>query len=187
MAFYVVDGIDGSGKSTMARLLKSELESRGRSVGIVEHPNTGWPIGRLSSRCLFGNGVLAQSVLTLSFFVDLIHSVFRMKCASDHDDFIFVRYTMSVCHLPEPICSLLRLGLRLFFMKPDFALYVDTPYELAMGRVESRGGTMEMFEVPERMRDGRRRMIRMAEEEGWHILDNSGGIEDASSALRNLL
>lgn len=187
MAFYVVDGIDGSGKSTVARILKDSLESSGRRVELIEHPNTGWPVGEMSASLLLKNGVLAQMILTLTFFVDLVHSVFRMKCSSDNDDFIFVRYTMSVCHLPDPFCGLLRLGLRIFFMRPDAALLVDAPPEAAMRRVESRGGAMEMFENPERMAEGRARMLRMAEEEGWTILDNSNGTDGIAASLDAIL
>ena len=50
MVWYVVDGMDGSGKSTVAGILKGELEARGRSVLVIAHPNRDTVVGRMELR-----------------------------------------------------------------------------------------------------------------------------------------
>lgn len=47
MVWYVVDGMDGSGKTTAADMLASELRSQGRRVLMISHPNTDTLVGRL--------------------------------------------------------------------------------------------------------------------------------------------
>lgn len=187
VAFYVVDGTDGSGKSTVSGMLRDVLESSGRSVCLVEHPNNGWLPGRAVSALLLRESPVSRLLITFLFFADLIHSVFRMKCASDYDDFIFVRYTMSVCHLPDPFCGLLRRCLSIFFMKPDLAIFVDIPADTAMGRIEERGGRREIFENRRDLEASRARMRTMADEEGWAVLDNSSCIDDVHASLCSVL
>ncbi len=39
MAWYVVDGMDGCGKSTCADVIRDKLAGEGRRVFMVTHPN----------------------------------------------------------------------------------------------------------------------------------------------------
>jgi dTMP kinase len=46
MRFIIVDGLDGSGKTTQARLIEKKYHSRGESVILREHPSSDNPYGR---------------------------------------------------------------------------------------------------------------------------------------------
>ena len=73
MAWYVVDGMDGSGKSTVAGILKGELEARGRSVLVIAHPNRGTMVGRMELRFLQGDSRLDVIMSTLLYVADVLH------------------------------------------------------------------------------------------------------------------
>ena len=186
VAFYAVDGIDGSGKSTVARIIRDELVSMGRDAVIVEHPNRDSIAGRLSLRLLRSENRLSRPIIPFLFFADITISLLRMKCASSHDDHIFVRYTMSVCYLPGAVSRILRFLLRTFLPRPDAAVFVDVPVEVAMERIESRDDPRETFENTEDLTSARERMLTMAKEEGWTVLDNDSE-ESVSPAISAIL
>ena len=185
VAFYAVDGIDGSGKSTAARIIRDELVKRGRDAVIIEHPNQEGCVGRLLLKLLRSENRLSRPFIPFLFFADITISLLRMKCASSHDDHIFVRYTMSVCYLPGGVSRILRFLLRTFLPHPDAAVFVDVPVEVAMERIESRDDPRETFENPEDLTSARERMLRMADEEGWFVLDNDSE-ESVSSAISSI-
>ena len=107
MAWYVVDGMDGSGKSTVAGILKGELEARGRSVLVIAHPNRDTVVGRMELRFLRGDGRLDVIMSTILYVADVLHSlrVMRGRKGRGYDDVIFVRYIMAVAYLPDRMCD----------------------------------------------------------------------------------
>ena len=186
VAFYAVDRIDGSGKSTVARIIRDALAAEGRDAVVVEHPNPEGRIGRICAWLLRSENGLARPIIPFLFVSDLMISLIRMRCASSHDDYIFVRYTMSVCYLPDIISRSLRLLLRAFLPRPDSAVFVDVPVDVALERIESRDAPRETFENAGDLTSARERMLRMAEEEGWFVLDNDSD-PSASAVLRMIL
>ena len=82
MAWYVVDGMDGSGKSTVADILRDELESRGRSVMVIAHPNRGTAVGRLELAFLRGDSKLDVVMSTVLYVADVLHSICVMRACS---------------------------------------------------------------------------------------------------------
>lgn len=53
--FVVIDGIDGSGKATQARMLAERLAAEGKSVEKIDFPRYGTPVfGELLGECLAG-------------------------------------------------------------------------------------------------------------------------------------
>ena len=93
--------MDGSGKTTASRMLAEELQSRGRRVLVLEHPNRDTAIGRLEARFLLVDGRTALIASTCLYVADVVRSVWTMKHShADYDDVIFVRYIMAVSYLP---------------------------------------------------------------------------------------
>ena len=97
MTWYVVDGMDGSGKSTAAAILREELESEGRTVLAIEHPNAATVVGRMEQAFLRKGGELCVILSTIMYVADVLRSltVMRGRRGRSVDDVVFVRYSMA--------------------------------------------------------------------------------------------
>ena len=141
--FIAIDGLDGSGKDTQARLMKEKYEKDG-TVIIRSHPTSDNFFGRNSKAALERGGKLNKIIATLCYGADAIRSV--IKYYGKADTVIFVRYTLAVSYLSKAISvSLYKL---VCFALPvsEYFFYLDVSPEVLMERVEKRNDTEEVFE-----------------------------------------
>ena len=126
MTWFVVDGMDGSGKSTVGHLIEEKMVAQGRKVLFLEHPNDSCRSGRLAHKYLLKDGKFAMILSTTFYIFNVIHSLrFKRKHRKEYDDVIFVRYNMAVAYLPK---CLIRSGYKVIsfiFPKPDVSIFVD--------------------------------------------------------------
>jgi len=102
LTWYLVDGMDGSGKSTVADELKRMLEARGRRVMMFTHPSGVTVPGKLSAKYLTKTGKVAAILSTGFYVMDALRSIASMRInRRKYDDVIFVRYIMAVAYMPE--------------------------------------------------------------------------------------
>jgi len=171
MRWIVVDGIDGSGKNTHARMIKAYYEERGERVSLVVHPSDRvW--GRLSRQALRNTGRLMQFLASAFFLLDVLSTLRRRDIWEGHDTVITVRYLMATAYLPG---RLAKIGYDFFHRLlpvPNRLLLVDTKPRLAMERIALRNHEREMFETLPKLEEMRLKMLSMAGEE-WRVLDNS--------------
>ena len=182
MTWYVVDGMDGCGKSTCADILCERLESKGRRVRVFTHPDVGCLFGRLERGFLLKEGKLCKILATAFFILDALDSVFKMRLSSKkYDDFIFVRYLMSVAYLPEDKYEKAYRVIKKLFPMPDEFILVDVDAETSMRRIESRGEDLEAFENMKDLRDTRRKMLSLSD--GWFVVDNTRSLDDVRKVI----
>ena len=164
MTWYVVDGMDGSGKSTAAGILADKLESEGRTVLVIAHPNRATRIGRLELAFLRGDSRLDVILSTLLYIADVLHSlcVMRGRRGRGYDDVIFARYIMAVASLPDGLGGRAYRVIGRLLPMPDVKVLVDVDPQTAMDRIRGRGEEMEVFETVERLATVRRRMLSLS-------------------------
>ena len=146
--FYVLEGIDGSGKSTQARLLAEHLARRGgRRVVQVREPG-GTPLGERLREILLdpGSGDLAPEVEVLLFMaarahlcVQLIRPALEEGATVVADRFVWssVVYQGIVGGLGrEQVLELGRLATR--DLDPTHTFLIDLDPATADGRISSR-------------------------------------------------
>lgn len=184
MTWYVFDGMDGSGKTTAAYALKDILESKGRSVMIITHPDRDRFFGELSAECLLKQGKAAKMFTTIFFIFNIFGSLIRLK-SSDKDDVIFVRYTMSVCYLPEKHVRGAYRILTAILPKPDVLIYKDVEEKTALERIDERGEKREMFENLESLMETRKKMMMISDD--WNIIDAEDTPEEVVDRLLTLI
>lgn len=187
MRWIVVDGIDGSGKSTVALWIRDHYATQDQKTIIMTHPSEAWT-GRMARRFLESKGKAARLMATVFFIVDVLGSVRTLrKLEKSSDTVIFVRYLMATAYLPE---SLAPRGYD-FFCKvlpvPRRLLLVDTKPEIALRRIEGRNGAKEMFEDIDSLDKIRRKVLLLAGLNGWQVLDNSGPEKDSRPSLEDIL
>ncbi|MEM0449480.1 MAG: hypothetical protein QW520_06640 [Methanomassiliicoccales archaeon] len=183
MRWIVVDGIDGSGKSTVALWIKNHYSSRGERVLIRIHPSNSW-LGRKSRKALEGNGKVMGLIATTFFILDVLRS---LKCLKKdrkkYDTIIFVRYLMATAYLPKKLAP---KGYD-FFSKllpiPPRLLLVDVDPETANQRIHERGESKEMFEDVASLNKVREKILFLALRGQWRIIDNTRSEECVKNTL----
>ena len=182
MTWYVVDGMDGSGKSTVGHLIEERMVAKDRKVLFLEHPNDSCRSGRLAHKYLLKDGKIAMLLSTTFYIFNVVHSLrFKRKHRKEYDDVIFVRYNMAVAYLPKCLIKAGYKVISFIFPKPDASIFVDIDPESAMERILARGGDLEMFETEEKLTKTREKMLMLTK--GWTIIDNTRGLEQTKESV----
>ncbi|MDR0523798.1 MAG: dTMP kinase [Candidatus Methanoplasma sp.] len=182
--FIVLEGIDGSGKSTMCSLVAEALGSLGRRAVATCEP-TGGPVGSLIRAGAAGASPAAEALL---FAADrAIHSREIRGLLDGGSDVVCDRYVASSVAYQSSapgegapdagwIMEINRPGA----IAPDATFLLDLDPEVGMGRIGARG-ERSRFEDAEYLRRVRAAYLGMAAE------DPSVAVLDASRPKRELL
>ena len=186
MRWIVVDGIDGSGKSTHAYWIKDLYERKGCKVLLRIHPSDGF-LGKVARGGLERRGRAMRTVATVFFILDVLSSVRKLRRdRAEYDVVIFVRYLMATAYLPD---RFVQTGYD-FFAKvlpvPRRLLLIDVRPENALERILQREHRKEMFEDLDSLSRTRGKVLRLARPP-WRVLDNNVAEEDARKALISVL
>lgn len=134
MLLVAFEGIDGSGKTTLAEYAAKELRAP------LIAPLTSTPVGRFAREAIISKSLhpLAETLLILSAFVELetLYDLHDLVIADRHLP-SFLAYQAAVNgHDIRFLKKLLRvLNLRL----PDLVIYCDVPLHTAFKRLRQRG------------------------------------------------
>lgn len=186
-AFIVFEGLDGSGKSTQARLLSEGLAGLGLRASLSKEP-TDRPIGALVREVLRGNVVTTPTALALLYAADREdhlnnpgYGILKSRAKGDvviSDRYYFSSYAYQ--GVSEDISFVRTLNAS--FPPPDILIFVDTPPEVCMGRIDSRGEARELFDrldYLEKVRANFKEAFRSLPEGVRYLeVDGSRGVED---------
>lgn len=177
-AFIVVEGIDGTGKTTVCRGASEILRSEGLEVDTTMEPTQG-PIGALIRSDVSGS--LSQEAQSLLFVADRIeHTAEIRRKTAEGAVVICDRYYPST--LAYQSCSLdgeaadggWLMGLNeRFVAEPDAVILLDMDPRGSMRRVESRGEEESRFEDLAYQVQVRERYLGLAERFGFEVVDAS--------------
>jgi len=163
--FVVVEGIDGCGSTTHAKLLAKTIKNRGPEVVLTCEPSTG-PIGSLIrqvlQRRLFvpdatGPRNFAWSTMALLFAADRMDHLDSTVAPalragsvviSDRYDLSSLAYQSVTAHTGTDSIPWIR-ELNAQALRPDLTIVIDVPAEVAEERRRVRGGVEEMFDARE--------------------------------------
>lgn len=121
MRFIIIDGLDGSGKSTQAKLIQKKYLSRGETVILREHPSADNSYGLKAKKSLLGRGELNKIRASIYYALDVIRSV--KKYNNKADNVIMVRYLMGVAYLPLPLAKILYRFFTLILPTSDYMFF----------------------------------------------------------------
>ncbi len=174
MRFYVIDGLDGSGKDTQAYRLKEYLSKGGREVVLRIHPTPDNAFGRISKRSLTKSGQFWRLVATFFYGLDVIRSI--LLYAHGDRDVIFVRYTLACAYLPRPVIKPVYAIVNFLLPRSANMFFLDVTPEEALRRIKNRGDSEEMFETLPHLQKNRSRAMLILS--NWKVVDGNVAPDD---------
>jgi len=155
-AFIVIEGLDGSGKTTQAKLLATKLSQSHRALYTAE-PSQG-RIGKfIRKSCLYEEKRLLNTVEALLFAADrLEHVENEIKPALQEG-----RLVISDRYIYSSLAYQGSTGLSIdwieeinkYALKPDFAVFIDVAPETVLRRLRRRKSVMETLETQRKVRE----------------------------------
>jgi len=177
--FIVLEGIDGTGKSTQARLLGEWFEKSGREVVLGREPTDG-PWGRKLRES--ANGRLGPEEELEYFLNDRrqhVEELIRPSLAAGKvvilDRYYFSTMAYQGARGFDP--AEIRRRNEVFAPVPDHLFILDLDVDTALARIGARGDTANEFEQRESLAACRHIFLGLAGEPFVHVIPCGGSIE----------
>ena len=154
--FICIEGLDGCGKTTQAKLLAKKLRKSHNAVYTAE-PSRG-KIGTFIRKCcLYGEKRLSTVVETLLFAADRVEHVENEVLPALHEGRLVIsdRYVYSSLAY-QGIAGLSTEWIEQInkhALKPDLAVFIDVDPKTVMRRLKPQRSVMEIIETQQKVRD----------------------------------
>ena len=171
--FIVFEGIDGSGKSTHADLLRRKLEADGEKVYLTAEPSEG-------EAGLFMTDRIDHIKNPVFGILSHLEKGETVLC----DRYYFSSFAYNSIYAPmEWVLEINAVARRL--LRPDLTVFLDIDPESFSLRTESRGTTerYEKVDLLRRVRDNYMKAFSLLPDERVEIVDNRGSIEEAAARI----
>lgn len=186
-AFIVLEGGDGSGKTTQARSLQSALRHGGYKVHSTAEPSRS-TVGRLIRRRILHGKKTSPEVEALLFAADrFLHLESEILPALADGKIVVCDRYMHASFAYQGAQGVNADWLReinRFAVKPDLALYLDVPAETGMSRIRRKKSVLEKLELQRRVRDEYLRLVQAGE---LTLVDSTQPITKASENILDLV
>jgi len=157
--FIALEGIDGSGKSSQARLLAEHLRAKGHKVYATFEPTDGH-IGRLLRQILKGAVKADNKAIAGLFLADRLDHLLNeenglvKKLAEGYtvitDRYYFSSYAYHSVHMDMDWviqCNKMCADI----LRPTINIFIDVPPEVCMQRINANRETPELYETLENL------------------------------------
>ena len=155
-AFIVIEGLDGSGKTTQARLLVQKLRNSHKAVYTTE-PSRGKIGSFIRECCLFEEKRLDSATEALLFAADRIEHIQNEVVPALNKGLLVIsdRYLYSsLAYQGSTGLSLEWIeAINKHALKPDLAVFIDVAPETVMQRLNRKKSVMETLETQRQVRE----------------------------------
>lgn len=183
--FIVLEGLDGAGITTQARLLAEALRRRGESVLLTKEP-TEREVGQLIRRALRREVNITGLALQLLFMADRAQHLkeeilpFLARGTVVCDRYLYS--TIAFGSLEADEAYLMRANEP--FRRPDLAILLDAEPSACQERLRRAGRGLELFEDEGRARRVREAFLRLAARYGeMRVVDANPPIQEVASKV----
>ena len=187
--FIALEGIDGSGKTTQAKLLAEELTRAGHKVHATFEP-TKRHIGSLLRDILTGKKQADEKTIAALFLADRLDhllneedglvKMMREGYTVVSDRYYFSSYAYHGTHMDMGWvieCNRMCAGI----LKPDVNIFIDVTPEVAMQRITANRATTELYETLDNLTAVRNKYMEafslLKDQEHIAIIDGNRGFE----------
>ena len=155
-AFICIEGLDGCGKTTQAKMLAKKL-GKSRNTLYTAEPSRGKIGTYIRNRCLYGEKRLSTVVEALLFAADRIEHVENEVLPALREG----RLVISDRYIYSSLAYQGAAGLSLEWienvnkhaLKPDLAVFIDVDPKTVMHRLKRKRSVMENMETQQKVRD----------------------------------
>jgi dTMP kinase len=187
--FIVVEGIDGTGKSTQVQRLGEWLQGQGDEVVLSREPTAG-PWGR-KLRESAATGRLAPEDELQYFLNDRRQHVEELIAPSLAAGKVVIldRYyfsTMAYQGARGFDVSDIRRQNEAFAPTPDLLLILDLDVDAALERIGARGDSANEFEQRENLERCREIFLSLKDEEFVRVIPTTGTLDDVANRIRQV-
>ena len=197
--FIVIEGLDGSGKSTQIDLLRDYFQSRGEACHVTAEP-TELPTGKLIRSVLRKEIEVDPRTLAAMFAADRIEHLFHPRTGILHllgegYHVITSRYYFSSLAYqsesvdPGFVASLNRLAKST--LPADLTVFLDLAPEVSMQRIQQRPGEDELFETLDKLRDVRESFLNafavFGEDENIVLVDAEQPVASVAESIQDVV
>ncbi len=195
--FIVIEGIDGCGKGTQAKLLLKHLSDLGTDVLLTAEPTRG-PLGKMIREHL-SNPFLDDEALALLFAADRIEHLEKEVRPALRSGKIVIsdRYVYSSVAYQGQKVDMEWVGeINKYADRPDLVILLDISPSLGQKRMKERGGDPECFETDSNFQEGvRRTFIDLSKNHHlpeslktkWLVLDASLDKGEVQGMIRSIV
>lgn len=183
MRFIIIDGLDGAGKDTHARLIVEKYSSKGENVIFRSHPESDNQYGVKAKEALLGEGKINHIKAAIYYALDVIRSL-KLYHNKSADTVVFSRYLLGVAYLPNPLGKSLYKLLAAILPTTKYMFFLDVEPEESLRRVSQRD-EHEMFENMDDLIKTREKALALVDE--WHIINTCGSIENVQKMIDVIL
>ncbi len=163
MVFIVLDGIDGCGKTTIAKLLAAYLRKNGRKVVIMHEPSSG-STGRKIKELIRKDSSrkFSRSFWVTLFTQDRLSNIEHIKAKLEKGfDVISDRYYYSTLAYQLNESEWSDYLKKYKFLKPDVVFILDVASRIGLERTRNRKKKITIFEKLKFLEKVRRKFIRI--------------------------
>jgi len=182
--FVCIEGVDGCGKTTQARLLVRNLRHRGFDAVYTTEPSLG-TVGKLIRSFVLAReervSVALEALLFAADRVDHVKSEVESLLKQDKivvcDRYVYssLAYQGAAGLDTDWIDCINR-----FALKPDVALLLDVPPEVVVSRLKTKKSVMENMTNLRKVRD---LYVRLAEQQRMVLLNGNKSIKEVADSI----
>ncbi|MDP3724846.1 MAG: dTMP kinase [Nanoarchaeota archaeon] len=181
--FLVVEGLDGSGKTTQGTLIGDELRNKGREVVMTKEPTATSAIAQKLADALAKKIKVEPRELQELFTRDrkdhverLIMPILEKGLVVISDRYAFSTLAYGSLHHDEKWLK----ELNAHFPLPDLTLFFDVEPNECLQRIGHRGKPQELFEEKKKLEKIRNAYLKISKEFPLHfkVIDGNGTIEE---------
>ena len=184
MRLIIVDGLDGVGKDTHAKLIAKRYEKLGEKVILRSHPSVDNFFGRKAKKSLLGQGKSDKIKASVFYMFDVLRSIRKYFRRKDIDTLVMVRYLVGTAYLPEKVA---KFGYRFFYNfvpTSNYMFFLDADPKTILNRIKYRD-EIEIFETHDNLVKVRRKALMLVKD--WIVVDTSNSIDDTFSKIEKKL
>ena len=191
----VFEGIDGSGKSSLAQSLYEDMYERQRTVHHIAFPSKR-PIGTFLRRCLNGEVKIDPIAYQHLFIADALDNDAQIRTWIEQGGVVICdrhptvsSWVYGIEHFSLP--TIVAINVAQLFVRPSLIVVLDVPAEVAAKRLQERGGMDATYDTVDLSKIEQRRSRYYATMNlspmAYAILDGTKSVRALTDAARGLV